>query len=613
MPVLDYGYWWIEVSFPYNTIRDHDLDVRDRLLESLLGVFDFLKNSGHYPEAATWGLTWLGQVPCKRQGRRFRGMHVTTQNEIMADPAASPPQHPELFVDRVAYAGWPFDLHNPKGIYDLAHPAYSSYRTPYMFSIPLRSLISKDVGNLMFAGRLASFSYVVFGSARVMKTGSSMGQAAGTAAAYAVLRNMRPQDLPASNASLFAVQQQLIRDDAFVIGIVNQDPRDYARRASVSASSQTAGSPPANVLTGQTRNVVTPLNRSTDIGGVPEGQGVPGSNRWISAGLPASITLAWPSSVPVAQAELVFDTGLHRKLTFSVRGGGVGDPWGPQRETVRDYQIYGQLAGGDWVLLCNVTGNYQRRRVHRLPCTPIHPPQAWPPINSGGGSGPPAPPAGGPPGSVQVQVCNPDRTGQRWLPDPTSGLIRLWQSSARASTGDGGVCLGVNTTASAAGGHGNAVVAAPCTGRLQTGGLQMQWVYERNQTNTTLRLASPVACSNWSGECGCAKPVVPSGVAVPGEAVEVWPCTDAAENHRFTFLALGDGHEDGVLLATNGLCVESDAGALDGEAPPPVRESPLTALRVNVTATNGDPDARIAEIRVYGADGLAPFPESLAK
>lgn len=48
-----------------------------------------------------------------------------------------------------------------------------------MFSTPLRSLISKDVPNLLFAGRLASFSHVVYGSQRVMKTGSTMGQAAG--------------------------------------------------------------------------------------------------------------------------------------------------------------------------------------------------------------------------------------------------------------------------------------------------------------------------------------------------------------------------------------------------------------------------------------------------
>ena len=49
--------------------------------------------------------------------------------------------------------------------------------TPYMFSTPLRSLVSKDLTNLFFAGRLASFSHVVYGSQRVMKTCATMGQA----------------------------------------------------------------------------------------------------------------------------------------------------------------------------------------------------------------------------------------------------------------------------------------------------------------------------------------------------------------------------------------------------------------------------------------------------
>lgn len=49
---------------------------------------------------------------------------------------------------------------SPKGMFDPAHPPYSSYKLPYMYSTALRSLISVNVSNLMFAGRLASFSHV---------------------------------------------------------------------------------------------------------------------------------------------------------------------------------------------------------------------------------------------------------------------------------------------------------------------------------------------------------------------------------------------------------------------------------------------------------------------
>ena len=61
-------------------------------------------------------------------------------------------------------------VHNPRGMGDPTHPPFKHYQLPYMFSTPLRSLVSKDVTNLFFAGRLASFSHVVFGSERVQKT-----------------------------------------------------------------------------------------------------------------------------------------------------------------------------------------------------------------------------------------------------------------------------------------------------------------------------------------------------------------------------------------------------------------------------------------------------------
>lgn len=80
---------------------------------------------------------------------------------------------------------------------------------PYMYSTPLRSLVSKDVTNLFFAGRLASFSHVVYGSQRVMKTCAAMGQAAGTAAAYAVHHGVKPIELKNQRSAVWSIQQQV--------------------------------------------------------------------------------------------------------------------------------------------------------------------------------------------------------------------------------------------------------------------------------------------------------------------------------------------------------------------------------------------------------------------
>ncbi len=57
-----------------------------------------VQNSGDIPESANWALSWFHTVPCKREGRRFQGLYVSSQNDIMADPQASPPQAPTMCV-----------------------------------------------------------------------------------------------------------------------------------------------------------------------------------------------------------------------------------------------------------------------------------------------------------------------------------------------------------------------------------------------------------------------------------------------------------------------------------------------------------------------------------
>ena len=315
-----------------------------------------------------------------------------------------------------------------------------------MFSTPLRSLISKDLTNLFFAGRLASFSHVVYGSQRVMRTCAAMGQAAGTAAAYAVRHGVAPIALQASHPAVWSIQQQLLRDDAFIIGVYNADPRDHARTAKLSATTEFLGNGSSadgkvtNVVSGQSRAVVT----GPTGGGVPPSQGINGTNRWISTALPAAITMRLPTAVPLAQIQLTFDTGMHRKLNFNPVGmKGDALHWGAQPETVRDYLIEGRASSdGDWSVLCNVSGNYQRRRVHSLPCTSPQPNPSPPP--------PPAPPVVAN-GALVAGLCTA-APGQMWSMD-NSGTI---------NSADGKFCLGVDANISAFGGQGKAVVALPC-------------------------------------------------------------------------------------------------------------------------------------------------------
>jgi len=350
-PRREYGYWWAEWGGQLDTIKDNER-IRDELLAITLGIWDHVKKND--PGAANWALEWIGFLPGKRESRRFVGQHVLTEHDV----AGSRP-----LDDAIAYGGWPMDLHPPEGVDAPDEPPCLQREVPLLYDIPLRACVSRDVPNLMFAGRDISATHVAFASTRVMATCAVVGQGAGTAAAYAVANGVMPADLASDAAAVRAIQQQLLRDDCYLIGRLNEDPDDLARRAKVSASGEAPGGEATNVLSGQTRSVHGPCGAS------PE-RACPGTHRWISdprAGLPAWLELSWDRPVTPARIELVFDTGLHRYLTLTHHDGYCARmEWGrPQPETVRDYTITG-FAGGEWRELLSVSGNYQRRRGHAV-------------------------------------------------------------------------------------------------------------------------------------------------------------------------------------------------------------------------------------------------------
>jgi len=197
----------------------------------------------------------------------------------------------------------------------------------------------------------------------VMATCAALGQGVGTAAAYAVKQGIEPADLAADPETMSAIQQRLLRDDAYLIGVVNLDPKDRARDAKVSASSAQPRGGAANVISGPTRS--THGSR-----GVKPERGAQGLHRWMSepaAGLPAWLQLEWDGPVPVSEVQIVFDTGMHRVLTLTHSDAYAARmKWGqPQPETVRDYAVEVKCEGR-WQTVVDVTGNYQRRRVHKV-------------------------------------------------------------------------------------------------------------------------------------------------------------------------------------------------------------------------------------------------------
>lgn len=220
------GFWWLEWGGALDTVHD-TTRIKEEVQRITLAVWDYLKNRS--PLAArlvNHELDWLGAVPGKRESRRFEGDHILTMLEIDAQAC---------FEDAVAYGGWGFDHHPPGGFHDKVNPSTHRYlRGPH--NIPLRSLYSKRVANLFFAGRNISATHFALSSTRVMLTCAQLGEAVGMAAGHAVRAGVDPRAL-AKGPALEALREDLARVDHHIHGFAPRLPDDIAGDAVVSASS----------------------------------------------------------------------------------------------------------------------------------------------------------------------------------------------------------------------------------------------------------------------------------------------------------------------------------------------------------------------------------------
>lgn len=323
------GAWWLELGGTRDTLRDAER-IRDDLLRLKLGLWDHLKNHcrEYRAENATRELVWHSHIAGKRESRRLLGDYVLSQRDYMARAT-----HP----DSVLYAGYNIDPHHPLGFWKKGPQAFRLYH--YKVSVPYRILYSRNIENLFMAGRNVSATHLAMNGVRVMRTTAMMGQVVGTAAGIARRYETTPRGVYQQH--IRELQQTLLRDGCYLIGIRNEDADDLARHARVTASSHAViadpRDPAASVVL-RAENVVNGWNRAV--------QGEP--NSWgPDPGQPGPhwIELRFEREVALSEVQVTFQ--LPGEMTAAA---------------------YGLLVpGGDgWHTVCSVRDNKRRRRVHRL-------------------------------------------------------------------------------------------------------------------------------------------------------------------------------------------------------------------------------------------------------
>ena len=97
-------------------------------------------------------------------------------------------------------------------------------------------MYSRNIDNLMLAGRCLSSSHAAMGAIRVMNTLGAAAEAVGIAAALCNEHGVDPREV--RQFHMEELQQRILKADGYIIGLENRDPADLARTAVVSTSSE---------------------------------------------------------------------------------------------------------------------------------------------------------------------------------------------------------------------------------------------------------------------------------------------------------------------------------------------------------------------------------------
>ena len=219
-------YWWLEYGGRLDTVTDTER-IKFELWRVVYGVWDYIKNSGKFPQAENLTLEWAGLFPGKRESRRFTGLYTITQQDIIE-------QH--THYDAVAYGGWSIDLHPSDGVFSPRNGC-NQWHSKGVYQIPYRCYVTPDLDNLFIGGRIMSSSHVANGSTRVMCTAALGGQAIGMAAALCLEEKCKPADYAAPD-KIVRLQSELVKLGQFIPGLDISDGKNLLDKASLRVSSE---------------------------------------------------------------------------------------------------------------------------------------------------------------------------------------------------------------------------------------------------------------------------------------------------------------------------------------------------------------------------------------
>lgn len=172
------GDWDWETGMGVDQTKDFE-KVRDYGMLVVFSNWSYVKN--HSKEKAKFTneeLQWVAYIAGKRESRRLVGDYVLTETDL---------RNRNVYPDGTAPTTWTMDLHYPHPENSKMFPgapfrSIAKHIQIYPYPIPFRCLYSKNIDNLLMAGRHISVSHVALGTVRLMRTIGMEGEVIGMAA-----------------------------------------------------------------------------------------------------------------------------------------------------------------------------------------------------------------------------------------------------------------------------------------------------------------------------------------------------------------------------------------------------------------------------------------------
>lgn len=183
--------WTVGLNMEFGVVPDNIKRLTDATIHGRKEFFETIEKHAQIPGYENIVISQTCSHIGIRDGRRIAGMYCLSDEDILKG---------SRFEDGICLVTMGVDVHKLH-LHDSLDASRGLRSKPY--HIPYRSLVARDIDNLLLAGRCISGEFYAHSSYRVMGNMMATGEAAGYAASLCIKENKLPKNVNGTAVSEF--------------------------------------------------------------------------------------------------------------------------------------------------------------------------------------------------------------------------------------------------------------------------------------------------------------------------------------------------------------------------------------------------------------------------